>query len=105
MNRRIALVGDSIENPANATIMQRVAQMFAAECLFRDTKNLADANPSEFKTIASARELASYPSRVACDNLSGARELFGFNAGQNFAAVVGNERRGLSHEFASAATD
>jgi hypothetical protein len=31
--------------------------------------------------------------------------VYGFDAGRNFALMVGNERRGLSHEFKSLATD
>src|SRR5262249_27329868 len=42
---------------------------------------------------------------IAFDNLPGARDIYGFRAGQNFAVLVGNERRGLSHELASVATD
>jgi len=42
---------------------------------------------------------------VAFDNLPGSRDVYGFHAGHDFAALVGNERRGLSHEFASLATD
>src|SRR5438093_4380164 len=42
---------------------------------------------------------------VAFDNLPGARDVYGFHAGRDFAVLVGNERRGLSHEFASLATD
>jgi tRNA G18 (ribose-2'-O)-methylase SpoU len=108
MNRQIALVGDGIENPANAAIMMRVAEMFGADCFFRDTKNLRGSDAlkiASLRTISAANELSAYSHRIACDNLPGAREVFGFNAGQNFAAIVGNERRGLSHEFASAATE
>ena len=33
----IAMIGDSIENPANALVMVHAAQMFGAGCRFRDT--------------------------------------------------------------------
>src|SRR5439155_13920378 len=37
--------------------------------------------------------------------LPGARDVYGFHASRDFAVLVGNERRGLSHEFASLSTD
>ena len=41
------LVGDSIENPANALVMAHAAQMFGADCRFRDTKGLNQAAQGE----------------------------------------------------------
>jgi hypothetical protein len=104
------LVGDGIENPANALIMTHVAAMFGATCRFRDTKGLnqnSESPPPEhsFNPITSA-ELRTLHSRIiAFDNLPGARDIYGFRASGNFAVLVGNERRGLSHELASIATD
>ena len=40
MNRGVMLVGDGIENPANALTMMHAAQMFGAACRFRGTKGL-----------------------------------------------------------------
>ena len=37
MNPAVTLIGDSIENPANALVMQAAAAMFGAPCRFRDT--------------------------------------------------------------------
>jgi hypothetical protein len=97
----IALVGDGIENPANARIMKNAAAMFGARALFRDTKGLE----GEFDRITSGAALTTYPRIVACDNLPNAKSIYGFNAGREFALAVGNERRGLSHEFSELATD
>jgi tRNA G18 (ribose-2'-O)-methylase SpoU len=110
-NQSVTLVGDGIENPANALTMIHAAAMFGAECRFRDTKGLAHSLPGtgltqETFVQTTGTEIRALHERIlAFDNLPGARELYGFHAGLDFAVLVGNERRGLSHEFASLATD
>lgn len=105
------LVGDGIENPANALTMVHTAAMFGATCRFRDTKGLTQSRvgaglPGEtFSSITSSEVQAQHSRIIAFDNLSGARDVYGFHAGREFAVLLGNERRGLSHEFASLATD
>jgi tRNA(Leu) C34 or U34 (ribose-2'-O)-methylase TrmL len=102
----VTLVGDSIENPANALTMLHASQMFGAACRFRDTKGLAaTCSDQGFLTASSSDVQALHTRIVACDNLPGAKDVFGFEAGHDFALLVGNERRGLSHEFAAMATD
>jgi len=111
MKHGVMLVGDGIENPANALTMVHAAAMFGAACRFRDTKGLAQSSasavpPGEIFSLIASPELQALHSRIiAFENLSGAREVYGFHAGRDFAVVVGNERRGLSHEFASLARD
>ena len=39
----ITLVGDGIENPANAQTMMDAAGMFAGECLFRNTAAVGES--------------------------------------------------------------
>lgn len=109
MHTSVLLVGDGIENPANALTMTHAAAMFGAGCRFRDTKglNLHPENPApqSFNPITST-ELPTLHSRIiAFDNIPGAHDIYGFRAGTDFAVLVGNERRGLSHELASLATD
>jgi len=107
MSSSVTLVGDAIENPANALTMMHAAAMFGAECRFRDTKGLADAElfaGRGLRVIAGGEVRALHPRIVACDNLPGAADVYGFNAGPEFALLVGNERRGLSYEFATLAT-
>ena len=111
MTQGVLLVGDGIENPANALTMIHAAEMFGATCRFRDTKDLkqsfagAESPGIEFSLITGP-ELQALNSRIiALDNLPGARALFGFHAGHEFTVVVGNERRGVSHELASRAKD
>jgi hypothetical protein len=108
------LVGDGIEKPANALTMVDAAGMFGATCRFRDTKGLANAAASEAGVSNGCEKFASIDSEqlrplhsriIAFDNLPGARDLYGFHSGRRFAVLLGNERRGLSHEFASLATD
>src|SRR5689334_18129767 len=105
------LVGDGIENPANALIMTHAAEMFGATARFRDTKglnpNLENQEPVEhpFAPITSVEIQQAHSRIIAFDNLPGARDIYDFRAGQTFAVLVGNERRGLSHELTSVATD
>ncbi|PWU11207.1 MAG: hypothetical protein C5B50_23850 [Verrucomicrobia bacterium] len=111
MNERTTLVGDSIENPANAVVMVHAAQMFRAACRFRDTKGLArspevTALGAPFFPGIEADAIAKlHPRLVAFDNLPGAADVYGYQAGRDFAVMVGNERRGLSYECARLATD
>lgn len=91
--------------------MIHAAAMFGAACRFRDTKGLAGSSvvaglPGETFNSITGDEIQALHSRIiAFDNLPGARDVYGFHAGCDFAVLMGNERRGLSHEFASLATD
>jgi tRNA G18 (ribose-2'-O)-methylase SpoU len=111
VNRTVTLVGDGIENPANALTMIHAAGMFGAACRFRDTKGLTRVptdvtrSSSILATTTASQLRALHPRLIACDNLPGAAEVYGFQAGRDFAVLVGNERRGLSHEFSTLATD
>ena len=107
MKVEATLVGDGVENPGNARVMVHAAEMFGAACRFRDTKGLAES-PDEIANFAtiSGSELQTLHSRIiAFDNIPDAVEVYGFRAGRDFALLVGNERRGLSHEFVKAAAD
>jgi hypothetical protein len=110
MNRAVTLVGDSIENPANALVMRDAAAMFGAASRFRDTKGLnqaasAVAGGEPFPTVEPGQISGLHPRVIAFDNLPGAAEVYGYQVGQEFAVMVGNERRGLSYECARLATD
>ena len=111
MKHAVSLVGDGIENPANAMTMVHAAGMFGAACRFRDTKGLVQSAVSAFgdslplETISSSDVRALHSRRIAFDNLPAAADVYGFQAGRDFAVLVGNERRGLSHEFSTLATD
>jgi len=111
MNQAVTLVGDSIENPANALVMKHAAAMFGADCRFRDTKGLVQpeidsaAIGETFPTIEVDQIPGLHPRVVAFDNLPGAAEVYGYQAGNDFALLVGNERRGLSYDCVKLATD
>jgi hypothetical protein len=110
MSQRVTLIGDGIENPANAFVMKAAAAMFDAGCRFRDTKGLNQAASSAqggepFMTIEPDQIPALHSRSVAFDNLPGAAELYGYQVGPDFSVMVGNERRGLSYECANLATD
>src|ERR1043166_1744491 len=111
MDERTTLVGDSIENPANALVMVHAAQMFGAACRFRDTKGLAQSteaatlSTTAFPAIEPDEIARLHPRIIAFENLPRAAEIYGYQAGRDFALMVGNERRGLSYECARLATD
>jgi tRNA G18 (ribose-2'-O)-methylase SpoU len=97
------LVGDSIENLANARVMMAAARMFGTGCAFANFLGDAAAGTDLPRTLP--QDLAAgYAQVIACDNLAGARELYGFRVPAPFALVVGNERRGLTHSMRNIAT-
>ena len=105
------LVGDGIENPGNALTMMHAAEMYGVVCSFRDTKGLQGSGIIQDELngklpVVTIRDIVKIHSRiVAFDNLPNAREVYGFKPGKDFAIVVGNERRGISHKFRSLSTD
>jgi hypothetical protein len=111
MTQAVTLIGDSIENPANALVMKDAAKMFGAACRFRDTKGLNQIDGSiglgdePFLTIEPEQISELHSRVVAFDNLPGASEVYGYQAGSDFGVMVGNERRGLSYECGKHATD
>jgi len=108
--RPITLVGDGIENPGNALAMIHAAQMWGVSCAFRDTKGLARLDElralgEAFRSTTGGEIQAQHAQIIACDNIPGASELYGYRPGRGFAVLVGNERRGLSHECRELASD
>jgi tRNA G18 (ribose-2'-O)-methylase SpoU len=109
--QRVTLVGDGIENEANARVMNEAAAMFGAACRVRSVGAAAQVcdplcDPPQPPHSITAAELAQlHTRRIAFDNLPGAREVYGYRAGNDFALIVGNERRGLSHSFKTVATE
>jgi tRNA G18 (ribose-2'-O)-methylase SpoU len=101
----ITLVGDGIENPWNAGVLQAASAMFGATCAFRDRAGLAAAwsaarPDAEPLTMLTREELAAaYAPIIALDNVAGAQPVYGFRPrGPRPALVAGNERRGISRE-------
>ena len=110
MTSNPALIGDGIENPWNARVMQAAAGMFGWDCLFRDRGGLARAwteaglegAPSD---IAREAVRSGYSPVIAFDNAKGADVLYGFRPGGSgpLAVVVGNERRGIGGDMMAVA--
>jgi len=102
------LVGDGIENPGNARTLLAAAGMFRTACVFRDRAGLADSWRGEppLSLVLSAELAEHYAPLIACDNLPGAADVYGFRPapGPRPALVVGNERRGLAHDIRTLAT-
>ena len=110
MNEAVTLIGDGIENPANAFVMKAAAAMFGAACRFRDTKGLNQAasgtqGGKPFMTFEPDQIPGLHSRSVAFDNLPGAAELYGYQVDPDFSVMVGNERRGLSYDCTKLATD
>ena len=111
MSAAARLVGDGIENPGNALAMLHAAEMYGVTCSFNDTKKLGEsavfveAVNGRFPTVTGTEVLGLHSQVIAFDNLRGAAEVYGFPAEKAPAVLVGNERRGLSHEFRQLATD
>jgi tRNA G18 (ribose-2'-O)-methylase SpoU len=98
---RARLVGDGLENPANARALMDAAAMFGVPCVFRDTRGLLDRwSPRDgddaLPTVATAELLSQLLPIIAVENSPGAEPLFGsaLPAGTP-SIVVGNERHGI----------
>ncbi len=92
---RARLVGDGVENPANAQALAEAARMFAVPCTFRDSRGLAEQLPG-LSTVDTAALLGGPGPLVAVDNTPGAESVY--RAGPlhvGASIVVGNERRGI----------
>jgi hypothetical protein len=103
----VTLLGDAIERPGNAEAMLRAARLFGVACRFRAPMPWAAEIGADAAALAgSLDDLCSrHARRIAFDNLPGARDVYGFRPGRDFAVMVGNERRGLSAACRAAATD
>lgn len=104
---RAHLVGDGVENPANARALLDTAAMFEVPCLFRDTRGLADRWSVErggqpLPTVGPGGVPAPV---VAVENAPGAGSVFTTRlpAGRP-SIVVGNERRGIRADLMAAST-
>ena len=102
------LVGDGIENPANARALIDAAAMFGLSCCFRDTRGLAtvwDIKRGGQLALIDTPELtaASWPI-VAVENTPDAASIFGAAMpAANSSIVVGGERAGVRGDLLRAA--
>jgi tRNA G18 (ribose-2'-O)-methylase SpoU len=95
----LRLVGDGVENPANAEALVAAAEMFGAACGFRDERGLLPA----VSTVDTEALLAS--PIVAVDNATGAESVYRSGpARAGSSVVVGNERKGIRGDLLRAAS-
>jgi len=90
------LIGDAIEQPANAQALLDAAAMYGVECLFRDSRGLASAWSVE-RAGHALPTVDTLGPVVAVENAPGAESVFtaGPLDGSQPSIVVGNERRGI----------
>ncbi|WP_327011066.1 hypothetical protein OHA72_29635 [Dactylosporangium sp. NBC_01737] len=103
LSPRARLVGDGVENPANARALAEAARMFAVPCTFRDSRGLAEHLP-DLSTVDTAALLTGAGPLIAVDNAPGAESVY--RAGPvraGASVVVGNERRGIRPDVLRAA--
>jgi tRNA G18 (ribose-2'-O)-methylase SpoU len=101
---RARLIGDGVENPANAQALAEAARMFAVPCGFRDSRGLA-GHLAGLSIVDTAELLGGSGPLIAMDNTPGAQSVY--RAGPLHGAasiVVGNERRGIRPDVLRAAT-
>jgi len=98
----VTLIGDHIENLANARTMVHAAAMFGSTCFFHGSPEQRYGVPhgDGLQTITRTELAAAHAPLVACDNTDGAVDVYGFRlpGGPRPALIVGNERRGVSKE-------
>lgn len=104
------LVGDLVENPWNAQVMQQAAAMFGWQCAFRDRGAMVEGwRERELGPEPQLIELDAIRSQsdplLAFDNQDGASTLYGYRppGGTALTLVVGNERRGIANDTLRAA--
>jgi tRNA G18 (ribose-2'-O)-methylase SpoU len=108
MTRGMRLVGDGVENPANARALMDAAAMFGASCCFRDTRGLARAWDSErggvLELIDTPELIDRLRPMVVVENTPEATIVFGATlpASQS-SVVVGGERLGVRADLLRAA--
>lgn len=107
MTLSVRLIGDGVENPANARALMDAAAMFGASCCFRDTRGLADAWDVE---RGGGLELIDTPDLidrlwpiVAVENTPEASIVFGATLASHSSVVVGGERLGIRADLLRAA--
>src|SRR5438552_1415312 len=92
MTRRVRLVGDGVENPANARTQMDAAAMFGAACAFRDTRGLLAAwdaeRGRELDLIDTNSLIDQQWPIVAVENTLGASIVFGATLPGTQASIV-----------------
>src|SRR5258708_22090034 len=107
MTLSLRLIGDGVENPANARALMDAAAMFGASCRFRDTRGLADGWDVErgggLELIDPPELLDRLWPIVAVENTPEASIVFGATLASHSSVVVGGERLGIRADLLRAA--
>jgi tRNA G18 (ribose-2'-O)-methylase SpoU len=104
------LIGDGLDNPANAKAVLDAAAMFGVPCLFRDSRRLADRWSLErggqrLPTVDTNELLDQLAPIIAVENTPDAASVFTTDLPAGGPSiVVGNERRGIRPDLLRAAT-
>jgi tRNA G18 (ribose-2'-O)-methylase SpoU len=110
VTERARLIGDGIENPANARALMDAAAMFAIPAAFRDTHSLVESWSTELGggilPIVETTELMSeLLPIVAIENGPGSTSVYDSSLPKGSPSiVVGNERRGIRGDVMRAAS-
>ena len=104
------ILADGVANPANIAALMEAAALFQGSVALRPGATFIQEWAAAFPDIApppfvDAGGLAAFAPRIALDNLRGAVSVFDAHAGAGPAPalLVGNEQRGLTPAFQSAA--
>jgi tRNA G18 (ribose-2'-O)-methylase SpoU len=97
---RTRLLGDGVENPANARALLDAAATFGIDCLFRDTKDLGArwhaSRGGPLPVIDPDVSIAALVPFVAVENVGGAVSVYEApRPREGSSIVVGNERLGV----------
>lgn len=109
MTERARLIGDGIENPANARALMDAAAMFAVPAAFRDTNSLADSWSTELgggilPIVETTELLGGLLPIVAIENGPRSTSVYDSSLPTGSPSiVVGNERRGIRGDVMRAA--
>jgi tRNA G18 (ribose-2'-O)-methylase SpoU len=96
----IKLIGDGIENPNNALVMNAAAAMFGSQCAFRDRKRLGESEQAAQLEFISSEQLLKHHPLIALENVRTAEDIYGFRTppGQTPVLVAGNEKFGIAED-------
>jgi tRNA G18 (ribose-2'-O)-methylase SpoU len=110
VTERARLIGDGIENPANARALMDAAAMFAVPAAFRDTHSLVESWSTDLgggilQIVETTELMSELLPIVAIENAPGSRSVYDASLPPGCPSiVVGNDRRGIRGDVLRAAS-
>jgi tRNA G18 (ribose-2'-O)-methylase SpoU len=110
VTERARLIGDGIENPANARALMDAAAMFGLPAAFRDSHSLAESWSNELgrdilPIVETTKLLSELLPILAIENAPGSTSVYDSSLPKGSPSiVVGNERRGIRGDVMRAAS-